>query len=188
MESIAQTEPHMNSPAPVLEFTQEEIDLIGRTADAMSAYMGKPVLAEIMDAEDTGAEWIAFGIPLDVSDEIDEDATVVIQLGGPGARYAGSRGGLDVNDDIYSCECLWIIQLSDDESGRYVKVDPLSQEYAASSDLRELLPFNVSDDPFAALADDEAEDEDDEDGIHDDDARTMDQLLGDTPPPSRRLH
>lgn len=175
------------TPEPELVFTQEEIDLIGHTADAMSAYMGKPVLAEIMDAEDTGAEWVAFGIPLAVDGEIDEDATVVIQMGGPGARYAGNRGGLDTGDDVYDCECLWIIQLSDDESARYVKVDPLSQEYVAGSDLRELLPFDVSDDAFAAADDDE---EDDDPGAGDDDeAQKMDRLLDDAlPPPSRRLH
>lgn len=176
----------MTHPEPVLEFTREEIDLIGHTADAMSAYMGKPVLAEIMNAEDTGAEWVAFGIPLGVEDVVDEDSMVVIQLGGPGARYAGHRGGLGDDDAVYSCECLWIIQLSDDENARYTKVDPLNQEYEAGNDLQELLPFNVSDEGFA-LADDEDEDGD-EDIQDDDDARRMDQLLDGLPPPSRRLH
>lgn len=177
----------MTSPDPELVFTQEEIDLIGRTADAMTAYMGKPVLAEIMDAEDTGAEWVAFGIPLAVDDDVDEDATVVIQLGGPGARYAGNRGGLGQDDDTYSCECLWIIQLSDDDTARYVKVDPLNQEYVAGNDLRELLPFDISDETLAGVAND---DEDDafleEDDIED--TRNMDRLLDDVAPPTRRLH
>jgi len=175
----------MTTPEPFVAFTQEEIDLIGHTADAMSAYMGKPVLAEIMDAEDTGAEWVAFGIPLDIDDEIDDEATVVIQLGGPGARYAGNRGGLDTGDDVYSCECLWIIQLSDEDDARYTKVDPLTQEFVTGSDLRELLPFDVNDEAFAG-ADDDGEDE--EDDSQDDDARSMDQLLDNIPPPSRRLH
>lgn len=171
---------------PDLVFTQEEIDLIGHTADAMSAYMGKPVLAEIMGAEDTGAEWVAFGVPLDVNDEVDEDATVVIQLGGPGARYAGNRGGLGDDDhDTYDCECLWIIQLSDDETARYMKVDPLNQEYESSSDLRELLPFNVSDESFSGP--DVDEDEDDEDDDHDE-TQAMDKLLDDAVKPPRRLH
>lgn len=177
----------MTSPEAGLIFTQDEIDLIAHTADAMSAYMGRPVLAEIMGAEDTGAEWVAFGIPLDINDEVDEDSTIVIQLGGPGARYAGSRGGLDADDDIYECECLWIIQLSDDESGRYVKVDPLNQEYVAGNDLRELLPFDISDDTLAATAD---EDDDDDFFTEDDeeDTRRMDRLLDDAAAPSRRLH
>lgn len=177
----------MSSPAAELVFTQDEIDLIGHTADAMSAYMGKPVLAEIMDSEDTGAEWVAFGIPLDVNDDIDEEATIVIQLGGPGARYAGARGGLDLDDAIYECECLWIIQLSEEESGRYMKVDPLNQEYVAGNDLRELLPFDISDDTLAVPAD---QDDDDEFLIDEDedDTRRMDRLLDNAAPPSRRLH
>ena len=176
----------MTTPDPLLTFTQEEIDLIGHTADALSAYMGKPVLAEIMDAADTGAEWVAFGIPLDINDEIDEDATVVIQLGGPGARYAGNRGGLG-DDDAYSCECLWIIQLSDDEDARYVKVDPLSQEFVSGNDLRELLPFDVNDAAFG-IPDDEDDDPPDNDPADDEETRSMDRLLDESMPPSRRLH
>lgn len=177
----------MTTPEPILTFTQEEIDLIGHTADAMSAYMGKPVLAEIMDADETGAEWVAFGIPLAVDDEVDEEATVVIQIGGPGARYAGNRGGLGIDDDIYSCECLWIIQLSDEESARYVKVDPLNQEYVGGNDLRELLPFNISDESFASVADEDDDLPDTE--TEDDEVRKMDQILDNAlPPSSRRLH
>lgn len=176
----------MNPTEPLLVFTQEEIDLIGHTADALSAYMGKPVLAEIMDAEDTGAEWVAFGIPLDVADEVDEEATVVIQLGGPGARYAGNRGGLGSDDDAYSCECLWIIQLSDEEDARYVKVDPLTQEFVTGNSLRELLPFDVNDEAFTANeeADDLQEDEPQDDA----ETRAMDKLLDQSLPPSGRLH
>jgi len=179
----------MSQPEPSLEFTREEIKLIGDTADAMSAYMGKPVLAEIMSAEDTGAEWVAFGVPLGMDDEVDEESMVVIQLGGPGARYAGNRGGLGDNDDAYSCECLWIIQLSDDETGRYTKVDPLNQEYTASNDLSELLPFSVSDEAFANQSDD-SDDLDDEpdDLLDDEESRQMDKLLDRRSPPSGRLH
>jgi len=175
----------MNTSEPFLTFTQEEIDLIGRTADALTAYMGKPVLAEIMDADDTGAEWVAFGIPLGIEEEVDEESTVLIQLGGPGARYAGNRGGLQDDDDLYSCECLWIIQLSDDDSGRYVKIDPLSQDFTPSDNLQDLLPFDVDDAQFDVLADDA-----DEDVSLDDEQETqrMDKLLDDATPPSRRLH
>lgn len=174
----------MTTPEPLFVFTREEIELIGLTADALSAYMGKPVIAEIMDAEDTGAEWVAFGIPLDINDEIDEDSTVVIQLGGPDARYAGSRGGLD-DDERYSCECLWIIQLSDDEDGRYVKIDPLSQEFVAGNELRELLPFDISDAEFQAGQNDD--DENDDTAADDEEARSMDKLLDEAMPPPRRL-
>ncbi len=178
----------MSHPEALLVFTREEIELIGHTADALTAYMGKPVIAEIMDADDTGAEWVAFGIPLGIDDEIEEESAVMIQLGGPGARVAGNRGGL-VDDEVYSCECLWIIQLSDDEGARYVKVDPLTQEFVASNILSELLPFDVSDEAFAQMAeaaDDEYEKEDDEEDAED--TRRMDQLLDQLQPGSRRLH
>ena len=178
----------MSHADPALIFTQEEIDLIGRTADALSAYMGKPVLAEIMDADDTGAEWVAFGIPLGMGDEIDEESTVLIQLGGPGARYAGNRGGLGGSDDLYSCECLWIIQLSDEESERYVKVDPLSQEYIAGDDLRELLPFDVNDQAFMAAAADEDLTQSEDSEADDAETRAMNRLLDSALPPSGRLH
>src|SRR5690606_2707685 len=179
----------MISSEPLLVFTQEEIALIGHTADALSAYMGKPVIAEIMSAEDTGAEWVAFGIPLGIEDEIDEDSMVVIHLGGPGARYAGNRGGLD-DDETYSCECLWIIQLSDDEAARYVKVDPLTQDFVASNMLSEILPFDVSDDAFTRLPDADADDESNEVDTAEDEAETRrrDQLLNQLQPPSGRLH
>ncbi len=178
----------MNTSEPLLLFTQQEIDLIGQTADAMSAYMGKPVLAEIMDADDTGAEWVAFAIPLGVDEDVDEDSTVLIQMGGPGARFAGNRGGLLVGDDVYNCECLWIIQLSDDDAGRYVKVDPLSQDYTSSDDLHELLPFAVNDDELKAAQAAE-DDEDIEAGSEDaDETRRMDQMLDQLLPPSKRLH
>ena len=180
----------MNLTEPVLVFTRDEIDLIGRTADAMSAYMGKPVLAEVMDANDTGAEWVAFGVPLGVDEDIDEEASVIIQLGGPGARFAGNRGGLGLDDDAYTCECLWIIQLSDDDEGRYMKVDPLSQEYSVSNDLLELLPFALIDDPVPADDDEELDVTGAEAPAEDDEeTRRMDKLLDDAlPPPSRRLH
>ena len=179
----------MNHPAPLLVFTKEEIELIGHTADALTAYMGKPVIAEIMDADDTGAEWVAFGMPLGLDDEIDEESAVMIQLGGPGARYAGNRGGLD-DDEAYSCECLWIIQLSDDvDEGRYVKVDPLTQEFVASNILSELLPFDVSDEAFAQISEEMNGDENIADDEEDaEDTRRMDQLLDQLQPGSRRLH
>ena len=77
---------------PDLNFTAEELDLLGRTADALSAYMGKPVLAEVVDASETGFEWVIFAIPLDVEDGGEDK--VIVQIGGPGARIVGNKGGL----------------------------------------------------------------------------------------------
>src|SRR5690554_1091435 len=97
-----------------LRFTESEIDLLGRTADAMSAWMGKPVLAQVVDAAETGFEWVLFAVPL-LPDQDAEDLTVV-QVGGPDARIIGNKGGLAMaEDDLYDCEYLWAVQLSDVE-------------------------------------------------------------------------
>ncbi|QAA92601.1 hypothetical protein [Pollutimonas thiosulfatoxidans] len=150
-----------------LVFTADELDLLGRTADSLSAYMGKPVLAEIMDADETGFEWVIFGVPLDIEDQPDD--YVVVQIGGPGARLLGSTGGLNVADgDVYECEYLWAIQLSDLEGVRYIKVDQDGDEVAWTDNLAEVLPFVMAED---AMDDDDGNDLDDED---DDDPYDLD--------------
>src|SRR5690554_5180477 len=95
-----------------LRFTQAEIDLLGRTADAMSAWMGKPVLAQIVDAFETGFEWVLFAVPLLPDQDVIE--LTVVQVGGPEARIIGNKGGLQIAEgDVYDCEYLWAVQLSD---------------------------------------------------------------------------
>nr|WP_159436833.1 hypothetical protein [Paenalcaligenes hominis] len=46
-----------------LVFSTEDIELLARTADALSSYLGKPVLVELIDASETGFEWAIFAIP-----------------------------------------------------------------------------------------------------------------------------
>lgn len=150
-----------------LTFTEEEIDYLGRTADALSAYLGKPVLAEVIDGEETGFEWVVFGIPLDVADNPEEH--VIVAIGGKDARIIGNKGGIDFNDgDIYDCEYLWAIQLSDLEGVRFIKVDHEGEETAWSDDIGSILPFELSDEPLSDLSDDEDEDDDDDNGPDDD--------------------
>src|SRR5690554_1724918 len=154
-----------------LVFTADELDLLGRTADSLSAYMGKPVLAEIMDAEETGFEWVIFGVPLDIEDQPDD--YVVVQIGGPGARLLGSTGGLNVADgEVYECEYLWAIQLSDLEGVRYIKVDQDGDEVAWTDNLAEVLPFVMADD----ATDDDGDDLDDDAEDDDDDPYDLDDL------------
>jgi hypothetical protein len=158
-----------------LSFTPDEIDQLGRTADALTAYLGKPVLAEVMDAEETGFEWVVFAVPLDV--EEDPGERVLVQIGGPDARLLGNTGGLMVADgDVYDCEYLWAIQLSDLEGVRFIKVDENGDEVAWSENLPDVLPF--------ALRDDEAPDDDDS-GDDDDDDDFFDEPGGGG---SRTLH
>lgn len=148
-----------SSPEP-LTFTETELDMLGRTADALSAWLGKPVLAEVIDAEETGFEWVVFGIPLDTED--DPEKSIVVSIGGQGARLLGNRGGLPLKDDeVYSCEYLWAIQLSDLEGIRFIKVDHEGEEVAWSLDIGGILPFSIEE-PEPAPEDDDTDDDDDD--------------------------
>lgn len=140
-------------PAPdPLRFTSAEIDLLGRTADALSAWMGKPVLAEVVSAAETGFEWALFAVPLLPSQ--DPTDVTVVQLGSPDAQIIGNKGGLPIaKGELYACEYLWAVQLSDLEGARYIKVDTEGEEVAWTSDLREILPFDLTD-PEPSDADD----------------------------------
>lgn len=148
-------------PEPALVFTAEELGLLGRTADALSAYMGKPVLAEVIGAAESGFEWVTFAVPLAPKDP--EEGRVVVQIGGVGARIVGNKGGLSIADgEIYNCEYLWAIQRSPIEGVRFIKLDQEGDEVAWTDDLREILPFALVDEP-------PPDDDDDEDGDDDDD-------------------
>lgn len=145
---------------PLLKFTESETDLLARTADALSAYMGKPVLAEIIDDQDAGFEWVLFAIPL-IPDEPTGDKQIV-QAGGPGARFLGNLGGLTLDpSEQIECELLWAIQLSELEGAHYIKVDSEGEEVAWTDELADILPF--------ALTGPSPEDEDLDDGGGDDD-------------------
>ncbi len=158
-----------NQESPLV-FTTDELDLIGRTADALSAYMGKPVLAEVVDADETGFEWVLFAVPLDVEDKADD--LVIVQVGGPDSRIIGNQGGLVIADgDVFECEYLWAIQLSDLEGVRFIKVDQEGEEIAWSENLRDVLPFVMADeavsDDIDDLEDDKPDDDDDMFDPHD---------------------
>jgi len=148
-------------PTPLpLSFTPDELDALGRTADALSAYLGKPVLAEVIDAVETGFEWVIFAIPLENNEDTSEITTV--QVGGSGSRLIGSRGGLPIEDgEIYACRYLWAVQLSDIEGVRFIKVDSEGEEVAWSDDLANILPFALTDVP---PPEDEEDDDNDESG------------------------
>lgn len=149
----------------LLKFTDTEIDLLTRTADALSAYMGKPILAEVIDDQEAGFEWVLFAIPL-TPNEPTEDKQLV-QAGGPEARFLGNLGGLTLDpSEPLECELLWAIQLSELEGARYIKVDSDGEEAAWADTLAEVLPFALT---GAADDDKAADDENDEDDDDDDD-------------------
>src|SRR5690606_5064132 len=123
-----------------LRFTDTEADLLGRTADALSAYTGKPIIAEIVANDEAGYEWVLFARPLTPGETTDDTPTV--QAGGPGARFLGNLGGLSLDgDDPLECELLWAIQLSDLEGVRFIKVDGNGDEVAWTEELADILPF-----------------------------------------------
>ncbi len=125
-----------------LRFSEEELSMLGKTADALSAYMGVSVLAEV--GADDEAEWVIFGTPLGLDEEVTED-TVHVQMGGPGARFVGNRGGLDLDADTYDCRYMWAIQITDDPEARFVRLDHQGEEFDYANNLAELLPFVLTD-------------------------------------------
>lgn len=144
----------------LLSFTPDEILRLGHTADALCAYLGKPVVAEIVAEPDEGFEWVLFAIPLGPQDTNEE--IVHVQVGGPGARVLGSQGGLNFRDGRpLDCQLLWAIQLSAEVDSRFIKVDAHGDEAGWSDELGELLPFGLEEDAARADEEDEEPDEDD---------------------------
>jgi hypothetical protein len=121
-------------------FSEEEIIMLGKTADALSAYMGAAVLAEVGDME--GFQWVIFARVLDQDLEPDEQL-VHVQMGGAGTQVLGQRGGLDTDHTTYDCEFLWAIQITQSQQERYVRLDPQGEIFDFSADLAALLPFSL---------------------------------------------
>lgn len=130
----------------VLKFTPAETKLLDRTADALTAWLGKPVVGEIVAEPDAGFEWALFAAPLMPDADIEDRPHV--QVGGPEARFLGSHGGLDLSGGpLLDCEFLWAVQLSDRDGARFVKVNPDGEETTWSDQLTDLLPFGLDDVP-----------------------------------------
>lgn len=131
----------MSQHQPNLKFTESEIRMLGDTADALSAYMGAAVLAEIGHTDD--AQWVIVARALDERVEPTED-TVHVQMGGPGSVVLGQRGGLATDQTSYDCEFLWAIEITDDPEERFVRLTPEGEVFDAAPDLAQLLPFSLA--------------------------------------------
>ena len=155
----------MRTPDTPLRFTEQELVMLGKTADGLSAYMGVAVLAEIGCDADSNAEWVIFATRLAV-DEAPDDKALHVQMGGPGATFVGGRGGLDLDTEIYDCRYMWAIQITDDPQARFVRLDDQGEEFDFSNDLAELLPFDLTDE-----------------ALPDPDLELLEELEDDTPDP-----
>lgn len=149
-------------PASVARFSQPELDILAKTADAMSAYLGQPVLAEV-GTDDNGLEWVSFGVPVDDAAKEGDADPVHVQLGGAGAKVLGQRGGLPQSAEAYDCVFLWAVQISTNEGERFVKIDQDGEESAWSDELVDVLPFSLQDEDLPPLDDDDDDEDDDED-------------------------
>jgi len=140
---------------PLSGFSETEIELLAKTADALSAWSGKPVMAETGVTDDV--PWVVFGVPLASDGEDEDDADAVHwQMGGPGTQWVGNAGGLaPAPDDVFDCRLLWAIQITSVEGERFIKLDDRNEVVAWSDDLADLLPFAI--DP-----DEDFDDQDDE--------------------------
>lgn len=128
----------MNKP---LTFSDTELTMLGKTADALSAYMGEAVLAEVGNTE--GADWVIFGRALGEDAEVKDD-TVRVQIGGPDARVLGESGGLELESESYDCAFLWAIQVTNDPLERFVRLDQDGEVFEGATTLAELLPFDLN--------------------------------------------
>lgn len=124
-----------------LTFSDDELAMLGKTADALSAYMGAAVLAEVGSTD--GADWVIFGRALGEADEAEDD-TVRVQMGGAESRVLGECGGLEIDVESYDCAFLWAIQMTDDPLDRFVRLDQEGEVFESASTLAELLPFALN--------------------------------------------
>lgn len=154
----------MTPTPPTLVFTDHELAMLGKTADALSAYMGAAVLAELGHTEQ--AQWVIFGRALDAQSQAEDDI-VHVQIGGPGTQILGQGGGLDTAATTYDCEFLWAIEITADETERFVRLDPQGEVFDTAPELAMLLPFSLAEplvtdeDDLAAAPEHELDPDDD---------------------------
>jgi hypothetical protein len=116
--------------------------MLGKTADGLSAYMGKSVLAEI--GMDDDAEWVIFAIPLGV-DETPDEKPRMCKWAVLARALSATAAGLDLDTEVYDCQYLWAVQITDDPEARFVRLDQNGDEFDYAMELAELLPFDLTD-------------------------------------------
>ena len=144
----------MTTPEPALAFSDSELAMLGKTADALTAYMGTAILAEVGQTDD--AQWVIFARALD-QDETAGDDIVHVQMGGPGTTVLGQRGGLQTDKITYDCAFLWAIEITPDEDERFVRLDPEGEVFDVAPELAMLLPFTLEEPTLPADIDDDTD-------------------------------
>ncbi|UOD51312.1 hypothetical protein [Orrella daihaiensis] len=143
----------MTTAKPELAFTDPELAMLGKTADALTAYMGTAILAEVGETE--GAQWVIFARALDQDEDVGEDI-VRVQMGGPGTQVLGQRGGLEADKVAYDCAFLWAIEITPDHDERFVRLDPEGEVFDVAPELAMLLPFALEEPELPEDIDDDA--------------------------------
>lgn len=151
-------------PQYALKFTEHELEMLGQTADALSAYMGCVVLAEVGINEFT--EWVIFARAIG-QDETPGEDVLHVQIGGSGSRILGQKGGLDATAETLDCEFLWAVEITEDPDERYVRLNQDGEVFDSANDLATLLPFSLQEPEVTLEADEETEDQDEADGPSD---------------------
>ena len=143
-------------------FTDEELEILAKTADALSAWTGKCVLCE-KNITDEGVEVAIFAQVLDANaspqqaadaDEVeephavkDEDEGQFLLLGGADSTIIGSAGGLeDISSQIYECRLLFSIMFNADEgqfAERFILVNDEFELVTTADEIEELVPFSL---------------------------------------------
>jgi len=141
----------MTTPNLALTFTPTELTMLGKTADALTAYMGTAILAEVGQTD--GAQWVIFARALG-QDEAAGEGVVNVQMGGPGTHIVGQGGGLETDKVVYDCAFLWAIEITPDEEERFVRLDQEGEVFDAAPELAMLLPFNVEEPTLPSDIDD----------------------------------
>ncbi len=137
-------------------FSDADLLLLERTADALTAYSGHPVMAETGSTD--GVSWAAFAVPLGKEESLLDDE-VIWRMGGEHTRALGNAGGLAPHpDEVFECRLLFVIQVAPEPEARYLKLDSQGEVVAWSESLATLLPFAVSADDDAPWPD-ETDDE-----------------------------
>lgn len=167
-------------------FTDDELEVLAKTADILSAWTGKCVLCE-KNITDDGLEVAIFAQVLDSNDLInrvseadesdeaeephaieDKDEGQFLLLGGADSSIIGNAGGLeDINTQVYECRLLFSIMFNAEEgqfAERFILINDEFELVTSSDELEELVPFSLREvDEIDEWVDDSWDTDDDED-------------------------